>query len=102
MNQNTQDLEAKLLAILSEPEKKAEALDAIEKAADGDETLTDDQRATLQALLDVGMPTPADIAIRAECAEHNAEIRAKRQIELALRKERRAKRGKKRNNRRTR
>lgn len=95
MSQSAEDLEAKLLAILNEPDASAQVADAIEKTADGDEeSLTEEQRATLQSLLEAGLPTPEQIVQSAKCAEHNAKIQAEREAKLVARKERRAKRGK--------
>lgn len=92
MKETDADLEAKLLAILNEPEETTKMVDAITKTVDGEgEALDEDQRATLQSLLEAGMPTPEEIIQSAKCAEHNAKIQAKRQAELAERRERRAK-----------
>jgi hypothetical protein len=95
MAPTTQDLEAKLLEILNQPEKTESVVDAIEKSADGQEAeLTDEQRATLGALLEAGLPTPEEIVRDAKIAEANARIEQARKVDLARRKERRAKRGK--------
>lgn len=93
MTQSAEDLEAKLLAILNEPDESAKVADAIEKSVE-DEELTEEQRATLQSLLEAGLPSPEEIVRSAKCAEHNAKIQAEREAKLAARKERRAKRGK--------
>jgi len=85
-----EDLEAKLLAILSAPNERAEAVDAIERSANG-EDLSEDQRATLASLLDAGMPTPEEIIRDAKMAEHNAQVAARREADLARRKSRQAK-----------
>lgn len=95
MTENAQDLEAKLLEILNQPEQTAQLVDAIEKTADEEEgKLTEEQRATLGTLLQAGLPTPQEIVRDAQIEEHNARIERARQAELARRKERRAKRGK--------
>ena len=92
MSETDTDLEAKLLAILNEPDETTKVVDAIEKTHDGsDDELSEDQRATLQSLLDAGMPTPEEIVQSAKCAEHNAKIQAQREADLATRRERRAK-----------
>lgn len=94
MSQSAEDLEAKLLAILNEPETSAQVADAIEKSADGNEEgLTEEQRATLQSLLEAGLPTPEQIVQSAKCAEHNAKIQAEREAKIAARRERQAKQG---------
>lgn len=83
MTQTTPDLEAKLLEILNNPAEKNSTVDAIEKVAAGqEEELDEDQRATLQSLLEAGMPSPEEIIRDAECAEHNAKISAQRQAKL--------------------
>lgn len=92
MSATEEELEAKLLAILEQPEETAKVVDAIEATADGDEEeLTEEQREMLQSLLDAGMPSPDEIIQSAKCAEHNAKIQAKREADLAARRERRAK-----------
>jgi hypothetical protein len=90
MSETAEDLEAKLLAILNAPDERAEVVDAIEKSADGEE-LSEDQRATLASLMDVGMPTPEEIIRDAKIAQHNAQIAARRKADLAKRKSRQAK-----------
>jgi hypothetical protein len=95
MKETAEELETKLLAILNEPEESAQVVDAIEKTVDGQEDmLSEEQRATLQSLLEAGMPTPEEIVREAKMAEHNAVIARSRQEDLARRRERRAKRGK--------
>lgn len=94
MNEATEDLEAKLLAILNEPEETEKVVNAIEKSVDDDALLSEDERAVLGSLLEAGMPTPEEIIRDAQIAEHNAKIAAKRKADLAARKLRRQKRGK--------
>lgn len=93
MSETAEELEAKLLAILNEPEQTEDLVDTIEKSADGKE-LSEDARATLASLLQAGMPTPQEIVREAEIAQHNAAIDRARKVDLAKRRERRAKRGK--------
>ena len=63
-----------------------------EIAKDG--KLTEEQRETLQKVLEAEMPSPEEIEQAARIAEHNAEVRRKREEKLAKRRERRAKFGK--------
>jgi hypothetical protein len=100
MSETTEELEAKLLAILNQPDESAKLAEAIEKTADGEDDLSEDQRATLASLLEAGMPTPEEIVRDAKIAEHNTEVKRRRQEDLARRKERRAKRGKSKKRRR--
>jgi hypothetical protein len=88
----TQDLEAKLLEILNQPDKSDSLAEAIQMVADKEEgKLTDEQRATLASLLEAGLPTPTEIVRDAKIAERNAEIEKARQADLARRMERRSK-----------
>lgn len=97
MSEDTEDLEAKLLAILSQPEETEKVVDAIEKVDAGEEaTLSEEARETLASLLQAGMPTPQEIIRDAKIAEHNAEVQRAREEKLAKRRERQAKRGKRR------
>lgn len=92
MSTTNEELEAKLLSILQQPEETTKVVDAIEVVAEGEEEeLTEEQRATLQSLLEAGMPSPDEIIREAKCAEHNAKIQATREADLAARRERRAK-----------
>jgi hypothetical protein len=92
MSNTTQDLEAKLLEILNQPDKSDSLAEAIEMVADKEEgKLTDEQRATLAALLEAGLPSPDTIVRDAKCAEHNAKIEQARKLDLERRMERRAK-----------
>jgi hypothetical protein len=94
MPDTTEDLGAKLLEILNQPEQSAELVDAIEKTVDKDEgNLTDAQRATLGSLLNAGLPTPEEILRDAKIMEHNDKLELTRRVKLALRKQRRVKRG---------
>ena len=87
MEETVEDLEAKLLAILNEPEKTEEIVDAIEKTVDGEEeVLSEDARATLASLLQAGMPSPTEIIRDAKNAEHNAKIDRAREVRLARRR----------------
>ena len=65
-------LESKFMEILSQPDVVIPA----EEISDG--ALTGEQRATLQAVLESEMPTPAEIEQQAEIAEHNAAVQKKR------------------------
>jgi hypothetical protein len=97
MSTTTQDLEAKLLEILNQPDKSDSLAEAIELVADKEEgKLTDEQRATLASLLEAGLPSPDQIVRDAKCAEHNAKIEQARKLDLARRMERRAKNPKRR------
>ena len=92
----SEDLEAKLLAILNEPEETEKLVETIETVATGDETtLSEEARATLASLLNAGMPTPTEIIRDAKLAEHNAQVSYARQVDLAKREARRAKQNKK-------
>jgi len=92
MNQTAEELEAKLLAILNEPEETRELVESIEKSADGQGAeLSEDARATLASLLEAGMPSPVEIIRDAKIAEHNAQVHARRQADLERRKQRQAK-----------
>ena len=83
------DLEETFKKILEQPD----VVIPEEEIQDGE--LSEDQRATLQSILEAELPTPEEIEQRARIAEHNAEIRRKREEDLAKRRERRAKLGKK-------
>lgn len=92
METPTQDLEAKLLEILNQPDKSDSLAEAIEMVADKEEgKLTEEQRATLTTLLNAGLPSPDEIARDAKIAEHNARIEQARKNDLARRTERRSK-----------
>jgi len=92
MEETAEELEAKLLAILNEPEKTQGLVETIEKTADGEGAeLSEEARATLASLLEAGMPTPEEIIRDAEIAQHNAQVHARRQADLARRKQRQAK-----------
>lgn len=97
--QETADLQAaleeKFLRILAQPDV---VIPDEEIAKDG--KLTEEQRETLQKVLEAEMPTPEEIAQAARIAEHNAEVRRKREEKLAKRRERQAKQPKKRRRRR--
>ena len=96
MTQESAELEAKLLEILDQPDLANRMADAAEKVvADEEEQLSEEQRETLATLLEAGLPTPQDIMVRAECAEHNAKVAAKRAEKLRRRRERRAASGQK-------
>jgi len=79
----TFDLEATFRKILEQP-------DVIIPEAEIDDELSEEQRATLQAVLEAEMPTPEEIQERAEIAAHNAEIQRKRDEKTARKRERRA------------
>lgn len=92
MSNTTQDLEAKLLEILNQPDKSDSLAEAIEMVADKEEgKLNDEQRATLASLLEAGLPSPTEIVRDAKAAEHNAKVEQARKLDLARRLERRAK-----------
>lgn len=48
--------------------------------------LSEEQRATLQKVLEAELPSPEEIMERAKIAEYNAEIQRKREEKLARRK----------------
>jgi hypothetical protein len=78
-------LEEKFLRILAEPDV---VIPSEEIAKDG--KLTEEQRATLQKVLESEMPTPEEIQQSARMAKHNEEIRLKREEKQAAKKARRA------------
>ena len=80
----TFDLEATFKQILEQPDVVIPS----EEIEDGE--LNEDQRATLQKVLEAELPTPEEIQQRAEIAAHNAEVQRKREERLARRAERRA------------
>ena len=84
--------EEKLLAILEQ------SVDEVVSEAAPE--LDEKQRATLQRIFDKAMPTPEEIARDAKINEHNAEVRQRREADLAKRRERRANNPKKRRRRR--
>lgn len=89
------DLEEQFLRILAQPDT---VIPDEEIAKDG--KFTEEQRATLQAVLESEMPTPVEIEKRAKIAAHNAEIQRKRDEKQAQKKARRAVIGKNRRRRR--
>jgi len=92
MTQTAEELEAKFLAILNDPEETKELVESIETSADGrDVELSEDARATLASLLKAGMPSPVEIIRDAKIAEHNAQVHARRQADLERRKQRQTK-----------
>ena len=78
------DLEATFKAILEQPDT---VIPSEEIAEDGE--FTDEQRATLQAALQAHMPSPEEIAKRAECAAHNVEVAKRREAKQAKKRARR-------------
>lgn len=89
------ELEERFLRILAQPDV---VIPDEEIAEDG--KFTEDQRATLQAVLESEMPTPDEIVEQAKVAEHNAGIQRKRDEKQARKKARRAVIGKNRRRRR--
>lgn len=95
--------EEKLLAILNHPDLPEPIEQSAAEVLDEDSgNLDEEQRATLQAILQSKMPTPAEIERDAKMAAHNAEIQRKRNEDLARRRERRAKTNKNKKRRRSR
>lgn len=82
-------LEERFMQILSEP-------DVIIPAEEIDGELSEEQRATLQSVLEAEMPTPEEIQQYAEIAEHNHKVERERKVKLLKRKIRRITKGKKR------
>jgi hypothetical protein len=83
------ELEEKFLKILSQP-------DAVIPADEIEGELSEDQRATLQSVLEAEMPTPEEIERDVKIAEHNAEVQRRRDKKLARRRIRQQAKGKKR------
>ena len=75
-------LEQKFLEILSQP-------DVVIPADEIEDEFTEEQRATLQSVLEAEMPTPEEIQQQIEIQKHNAEVKAKREERLARREARR-------------
>ncbi len=80
-------LEAKFMEILSIP-------DVVIPADEIDGELSEEQRATLQSVLEAQMPSPEEIQQSIEIAKHNEEVRMKRAIRLAKRRVKQQRRGK--------
>ena len=88
-------LEEKFMEILSQPDV---VIPADEMPEDGE--FDEDQRATLQAVLDAEMQTPEEIERDIKIAEHNAEVQRKRDEKQAMKRARRANRVKSKRRRR--
>jgi hypothetical protein len=78
-------LEAKFMDILSQPDV---VIPEEEIAEDGE--FSEEQRATLQAMLKAQMPTPEAIQQQIKMTAHNAEVQKKRDERQARKRARRA------------
>jgi hypothetical protein len=77
-------LEAKFMDILSQPDV------VIPKDEIADDGFSEEQRATLQAMLKSEMPTPEQIQQQIKMTAHNAEVQKKRDERQARKRARRA------------
>ena len=89
-----EELEAKMLRILAQPDV---AIPDEEIAVDG--SFSEEQRETLQTLLEAEMPTPEEIEQQIKIQAHNAEIQQKRDERQAKKQARRKIIGKRRRRR---